>query len=305
MKRFIRSAGGLLALTAGALCGWAQAEAKPTICVLDFKTSGISRSEMEVFVDYLSSYIVESDQFRVIDRSQRETILKELEFSAADCTDEGCQLEIGKLLAASQIIVGSVGTVGGRHLLTIKMIDVESGQTLRSSSESYGSLEEMIDDTERLAVGFSGGATARKTRRGSRSGDAAGSGDAGDLLRHTVLIGLTVYPDSMMASGFYYYMLSGLWGVTGAVGYGLSADDPYRDLYVGAGGAYNVLKFLSIALRGGYIQVCDDDEVLNRGFGANLSLLFRISRLALSLEGIFSPNVEPHGFVGAHIGISF
>ena len=70
----------------------AQAGEKPLISVLDFRTSGISQAEVEVFVDFLSSHIIETGKFRVIDRMQREALLKEMEFSYDDCTDEGCPL---------------------------------------------------------------------------------------------------------------------------------------------------------------------------------------------------------------------
>lgn len=54
---------------------------------------------------------------------QRENILDELEFSNSGCTDENCQFEIGKLLQARQMIVGSMGTFGNMHLLNIKLVE--------------------------------------------------------------------------------------------------------------------------------------------------------------------------------------
>jgi len=132
----------------------AQADEKPLISVLDFKTSGISRAEVEVFVDFLSSHIIDTGKFRVIDRMQREALLREMEFSYDDCTDEGCQLEVGRLLAANQIVVGSVGRVGERYLLTIKLIDVQTGEAIKTGSEKYTDLNKLIDDSKRLAQEF-------------------------------------------------------------------------------------------------------------------------------------------------------
>ena len=132
----------------------AQTDEKPLISVLDFRTSGISRAEVEVFVDFLSSHIIDTGKFRVIDRMQREALLREMEFSYDDCTDEGCQLEVGRLLAANQIVVGSVGRVGERYLLTIKLIDVETGEAIKTGSEKYTDLNKLIDDSERLAQEF-------------------------------------------------------------------------------------------------------------------------------------------------------
>jgi len=140
----------------------AQTDEKPLISVLDFRTSGISEAEVEVFVDFLSSHIIETDRFRVIDRMQRQALLKEMEFSYEDCTDESCQLEIGRLLAANQIVVGSVGRVGERYLLTIKLIDVETGEALKTGSEKYTTLNRLIDDCERLAREFAKAAAPKQ-----------------------------------------------------------------------------------------------------------------------------------------------
>ncbi len=89
------------------------AQDTPIISVLDFKASGISKVEAEILVDYISSHIVESGKYIVIDRMQRETILEEIEFSASDCVDEKCQIELGRLLLganpAERVVCGQTG----------------------------------------------------------------------------------------------------------------------------------------------------------------------------------------------------
>ncbi len=62
-------------------------ETNPTLSILDFAVSGISEKEGLLLVDYMSSAIHQTEKFRVIDRSQRETILKELQFSLSGCSD--------------------------------------------------------------------------------------------------------------------------------------------------------------------------------------------------------------------------
>jgi len=130
----------------------AQSDSPPIISVLNFDASGISDAEVRVFVDYISSHIIETGKYRVIDRAQRQAILSEIEFSQADCSDEECQLEIGRMLSANQIIVGSLGRFGERFILNIKLIDVETAQSINASSEMYGSLEELLEDSKNLTA---------------------------------------------------------------------------------------------------------------------------------------------------------
>ena len=65
---------------------------KPLLTVLDFIGSNVSEQERQVLVDFISSHVVSSGKYRVIDRMQRDAILKEIEFSYSGCTDESCQL---------------------------------------------------------------------------------------------------------------------------------------------------------------------------------------------------------------------
>ena len=94
-------------------------EDKPVVAVMDFGIKNIPRAEGEVVVDYLASAIFRTGYFDVIDRSQRQTILAELEFSYGDCTDEACQIEIGRMLSANQIVVGTLGKAGTRYIINI------------------------------------------------------------------------------------------------------------------------------------------------------------------------------------------
>jgi len=130
------------------------AEDNPIVTVLDLNVSQVSEQEATIFVDYFSSYLVESDKYRVIDRTQRKNILNELQFSYDGCADEQCQLEIGKLLAARYIFIGSLGKLGSRYILNMSLVEVETGETKKSVSDKYSSLDTLVDDTGRIVNVF-------------------------------------------------------------------------------------------------------------------------------------------------------
>jgi hypothetical protein len=81
------------------------------ITVMDFKTSDVSQQEMTLFVDYISASVSDYKGYNLIDRRQREIILAEAEFSNSGCADETCAIEIGQLLSANEMIVGSLGSI--------------------------------------------------------------------------------------------------------------------------------------------------------------------------------------------------
>ena len=99
-----------------------QASKLKLITVLDFESANIPEQETYVLVDLLSSALFESRQFRVLDRTQREGILNEIEYSYEDCVDEACQIEVGKLLSADYIVVGSLANISSRYIFNTKLI---------------------------------------------------------------------------------------------------------------------------------------------------------------------------------------
>jgi TolB-like protein len=173
----------LLLLLLLPLAAFGQGGEAPVITVLDFQASGISEGEITIFTDFIASHIVGTGKYTVIDRMQRRAILAEIEFSYADCTDEACQLEIGKLLSASQIIVGSLGKFGAKYILNIKLVEVETGKSLAASSKIYNSLDDLLQDSQNLTLGLLGveaaapAASAKKPPAAAKEAPAAKSPD--------------------------------------------------------------------------------------------------------------------------------
>ncbi len=130
---------------------FAQTDGRPVMSVLGFTSDEALKAEVEVFVDYFSTHIVETGDYRVIDRAQRGRILEEIEFSYADCTDAECQLEIGRLLSADLIVVGSIGMVSNEYLLNVKLIGVETGETVNAASGKYRSMKELVEGSREVA----------------------------------------------------------------------------------------------------------------------------------------------------------
>ncbi len=127
----------------------------PLVTVLDFSVENMAKPDARLIVDLVFSALVSARKYRVLDRGQRDNILKEVEFSLSACADEKCQLEVGRLLAADKIVVGSLGKVGQRYILNAKMLDVRTGEALSSAYKVFPTLEELVDGTEEVALGLS------------------------------------------------------------------------------------------------------------------------------------------------------
>lgn len=140
------------------------AQEKPIITVLDFIGDSVSEAEMRSIINVLSSSLFKCGYFTVIDVSQRDNILKEMEFSLSGCSDESCMLEVGKMLSAEGIVTGSIGKVGSRYVLAAKLMETETAATVSTFDGLYNNLDDLMDGLPdvslELAVPYgSGGAT--------------------------------------------------------------------------------------------------------------------------------------------------
>jgi len=131
-------------------------QGKPIIAVLDFKADGVSEKEMRTLIARLTTALFNTEKFTVIDIAQRENLLKEMEFSASECTDEACQLKIGEMLSAEMIVVGNIGKIGSRFLISAKMLETQTARTRSAVDGVYGSLDLMVDDLPNLSAKLAG-----------------------------------------------------------------------------------------------------------------------------------------------------
>lgn len=127
-----------------------QAQEKPMITVLDFKTSGVSGNEMNMIISLLSSALFKTGKYTVIDVSERDTLLGELGFSFSGCADESCQLEIGQMLSAEAIVIGSIGKVGGSYIISVKMLETETARTLNTADGIYENMDLLVKDVSNI-----------------------------------------------------------------------------------------------------------------------------------------------------------
>jgi hypothetical protein len=108
---------------------FAQKPVKTPLAVNDLAGEGIEASEARIISDRLRSELINSEMFRVMERGEMESILKEQGFQQSGmCNDKSCMVEMGQILGVHQIIAGSVGKIGGMYTISTRMINVTSGE---------------------------------------------------------------------------------------------------------------------------------------------------------------------------------
>ena len=107
---------------------------KTTIAVLDLKGMGISEIESSIISSRLRTDLFNTNKFTVVEREKMKEILNEQGFQISGCTSDECIVEAGKLLGVKQIVAGEIGKLGNLYTLTIRLVDVETGQLIKTAT---------------------------------------------------------------------------------------------------------------------------------------------------------------------------
>jgi TolB-like protein len=158
----------------------AVAQQVPRIAILPFSPIGVSEAEAEVLTNLFEAAVVNTGVYEVIEQNQADRILDAQAYSLSSCTDEACAVEIGELLSAENIIIGSVSKLGEMFIVTAKIIDVTTGKNIRAASVQGMKIEEMTGQVNVLAEKLAG--TASQSAIQTR----AASEGTGEIFVHTV-----------------------------------------------------------------------------------------------------------------------
>ena len=108
-----------------------------TIAVLDFDGDGVSQSETRTLTNRLRDEMFNTGIYIVLERGKMDEVLKEQGFQQTGCVTSECAVEVGNMLGVQQMIGGSIGKVGNIHTVSARIIDVESGEVLKSANYDH------------------------------------------------------------------------------------------------------------------------------------------------------------------------
>jgi TolB-like protein len=116
-----------------------------TVAVRVFETSGgLSQDEGNAITDIFISELVSTGKVIVVDRNSFEAIVAEMKFGASSWSDNNNVARLGKALNASYIIQGTVTSLGGRIVVTIRVLDINTIQFVASPTLQLAKMDEIF-----------------------------------------------------------------------------------------------------------------------------------------------------------------
>lgn len=124
-----------------------------TLWIMDFKVQGYSLQEGEakMLAHGLTDRLIEGSRVRIVERAVLDKLLEELNLGTSQLVDRNTALSLGKIMAARLILSGRIVYSGPQTLVSLRLIETETGQVSVAVSETFGSAVPTSVLTERLA----------------------------------------------------------------------------------------------------------------------------------------------------------
>jgi len=134
-----------------------QVGSRMSLAILPFEIKGEPSSASDIIYDNLVSSFFDQDRFNIVSRgAELETALSELKLSQTDLVDKNKAVQVGRVVAAEGILMGSIRETKDAIEIYARFINTETS-TLFATKDVYGqdkSLPEIQYLTNGLALKF-------------------------------------------------------------------------------------------------------------------------------------------------------
>ena len=250
--------------------------AVPRVSVAPLSYSvGVLARDAEILGQLFETALIRSKAFTVIKQSELETILEAQEASLQDFADRDFAVELGKIISANHIFVGSVARFGRTYVVNLQLVDVETGRAIEAEAAETRSADGFLEIMRNLADLFSGTDTGRSSMPATdyRVRTYLDIGDRFMALRRYEAA-IAQYEKALAIDEF---NVDVLWRITTAVKEDLLSKSLYSFNAISSG--------LDVALRGDYQRI----RLLDRGDAeAALEKIYTIQ----AIEPLLQDNAE-------------
>ena len=124
----------------------------PTVAVLDFQANNVSYETARGVSDLLSSHLWQTRSFRVLERDEvirKIEAITEPASGAWVCDEVACAVDIGRKLEITSVVIGSVSRFGDVVTISVRVVDVGSGEVVQAKTADAWEGESGIPKTVR------------------------------------------------------------------------------------------------------------------------------------------------------------
>ncbi len=129
---------------------------KKVIAIKDFEVVvGSSRDAAKFIQEDITSLLVDSGQFSVVERAKLGTLLEEIQLGQTGAIDPATIQKAGKLLGAEVILTGTLAASGEQWNVNLRLVNTETG-LITAAIHKLGPLHEFTGETLREYTNIDG-----------------------------------------------------------------------------------------------------------------------------------------------------
>jgi len=99
-----------------------------------------------VLTSLMINELAKSSKLIVLEEAMLKKVMETQGLNNSDaCDDTSCQVEVGKLVKAQKMITGDLVKLGSRYILSLKLIDIQSGTMEFSTRDECSCTEDQVD----------------------------------------------------------------------------------------------------------------------------------------------------------------
>ncbi|MFP4520610.1 MAG: CsgG/HfaB family protein, partial [Fibrobacterota bacterium] len=140
-----------------------EKQKKMSVAVMPFNGMGELGQVTDILTERLGAELINTGEFKVMERSQMDMVLKEQGFQQTGCTSTECMVEMGQLVGVDRIIAGSIGQLGKKYTINARIINVGTGSVEKAVNvDRVCPIEELTNVMRDVALKLAGGKVENK-----------------------------------------------------------------------------------------------------------------------------------------------
>ncbi|MBJ47858.1 MAG: hypothetical protein CMG59_01590 [Candidatus Marinimicrobia bacterium] len=104
------------------------------IAVIDFDSNNVRVSYAKAITERITTELIKVNKYVVVERTKVDELLSEQKFQNSGCVNISCAVELGNILGARYIVVGTISKVGKTFSLDARLVDIESSESIKSAN---------------------------------------------------------------------------------------------------------------------------------------------------------------------------
>jgi plastocyanin/TolB-like protein len=122
----------------------------PVVAMLDLEAINCDKAIARAISETVRTEVVTSYSFTVAERAQIDRVMEELAFQQSGIVDANSAVELGRIVGANYVCIGSVNQIAGSYSIAVRFISVETGIAVGAAMEQANNVENIWDACDTL-----------------------------------------------------------------------------------------------------------------------------------------------------------